>query len=100
MVEKKAEVIDDTPKIKVVTKTKEEPVLENVADSPELDDVDKLSDFKNYVKKNKVNINETIKDKEKYLALLVNYKKVNHLNKKDIMELHDEIVSQHKKHLI
>jgi len=100
MVEKKAQPIDDTPKIRVVTKPKEDSILENVADSPELDDVDKLSDFKKYIKTNKINLTETIKSKEKYLQLLVNYKKKNSLNKNNIMELHDEIVSQHKKHLI
>jgi len=90
-----------TPHIKIITKPEENKVLESIVSSPELDDnVDKLSEFKQYVKKNKVNITETIKSKEKYLELLVNYKKVKHLNKTNIMELHDEIVSQHKKHLI
>jgi len=100
MVEKKAEPIDDKPKIKVITKTEEKPMIENIEDSPELDDVDKLADFKKYVKKNKVNLTETIKRKDKYMQLLVNYKKVNKLNKQAVMELHDEIVSQYKKHLI
>jgi hypothetical protein len=104
MVEKKGASIEEktiTPHIKIITKSEpEKPVLENVTDSPELDDVDKLSDFKKYIKTNKINLSETIKSKEKYLQLLVNYKKKKSLKKNDIMELHDEIVSQHKKHLI
>ena len=99
MVEKRAEVIDDKPKITVGV-TKSEPIVEDIADSPELDDEDKLSDFKQYIKKNKINLNETIKSKGKYMELLVNYKKEKKLNKDSIMELHDEIVTQHKKHLI
>jgi hypothetical protein len=103
MVEKKGATIEEkkiTPHIQIITKPEENKVLESVVASPELDDVDKLSDFKKYIKVNKVNLTETIKSKEKYLALLVNYKKKKSLNKKNIMELHDEIVSQHKKHLI
>jgi len=104
MVEKKGATIEEkkiVPHVKVISKSEEKrPVIENVKDAPELDDVDKLSEFKTYVKKNKINITETIKDKEKYLQLLVKYKKEKSLNKKNIMELHDEIASQHKKHLI
>lgn len=94
-------VIEDDPKptIKITTKSEEKKIVEDIESSPELDD-DKLSDFKKYIKTNKVNLTETIKSKEKYLQLLVNYKKVKKLNKTNIMELHDEIVSQHKKHLI
>ena len=94
-------VIEDDPKptIKITTKSEEKKIVEDIKSSPELDD-DKLLDFKKYIKTNKVNLTETIKSKEKYLQLLVNYKKKKSLNKKNIMELHDEIVSQHKKHLI
>jgi len=100
MVEKKAQPIDDTPKIRVVTKPKEDSILESIDTTKELGEDDKLLDFKKYIKTNKINLTETIKSKEKYLQLLVNYKKKNSLNKNNIMELHDEIVSQHKKHLI
>jgi len=103
MVEKKGATIDEEkiiPHVKIITKSEPKPVIENVTDSPELDDVDKLSEFKQYIKKNKVNITETIKSKDLYLQLLVKYKKTKGLNKGNIMELHDEIVSQHKKHLI
>ena len=94
-------VIEDDPKptIRITTKSEEKKIVENIKSSPELDD-DKLLDFKKYIKTNKINLTETIKSKEKYLQLLVNYKKKKSLNKKNIMELHDEIVSQHKKHLI
>ena len=95
-------IIEDDPKptIKITTKSEENKVLESIVTSPELDDTDKLMDFKKYIKTNKINLSETIKSKEKYLQLLVNYKKKKSLNKNNIMELHDEIVSQHKKQLI
>lgn len=99
MVEDDRKVIDDKPQVKVVTKTKEEPILEDVKNSPELND-DKLNDFKQFAKKNKININEAIKTKEKYLDLLIKYKKDKGLKKEEVMKIHDEIVSQHQKHLL
>jgi hypothetical protein len=103
MVEKKGAVIEEkkiTPHVKIISKGDDKPIIENVKNSPELDDVDKLFEFKQYIQKNKINLTETIKNKEKYLQLLVKYKKVKNLTKNNIMELHDEIASQHKKHLI
>jgi len=103
MVEKKGATIEEkriTPHIKIITKPEENKVLESIDTTKELGEDDKLLDFKKYIKTNKINLTETIKSKEKYLQLLVNYKKKNSLNKNNIMELHDEIVSQHKKHLI
>lgn len=99
MVEDDREVIDDKPQVTVVTKTKEEPIIENIEGSPELED-DKLTELKQFAKKNKINLNEAIKDKEKYLDLLVKYKKEKGLKKEQVMKLHDELVAQHKKHLV
>ena len=70
-------------KVYMYRRPKEKKIIENIKTIPELDDIDKLSDFKIYIKKNKVNLTETIKSKEKYLQLLVNYKKVKKLNKKN-----------------
>jgi hypothetical protein len=95
--EDEKEVIDEekiSANVKVMTKEEDkEPIVEETKK-------DDLAEFKEFAKKNKVNLNEAVKDKQKYLDLLVKYKKEKNLKKEDVMKLHDKMVDKHKKHLV
>jgi hypothetical protein len=62
--------------------------------------VNNIEGFKKFVTEKKISLTEIVKDKDKYLKLLMEYKKQKSLDKKDVVKIHEEIVAHYINKLI
>jgi len=102
MIEKSEDIIVEkkiVPHVQIITQKedKKPAIVETKKESPT---ISSLSDFKKFSEKKKVNLNEIIKDKDKYLKFLMEYKKYKSLSKNDVLKLHEEITSHFINNLI
>ena len=102
MVEKEENIITEkkiTPHVQIFT-SKEEKKSTIVEPKKEQDKVNNLMEFKSFIDEKKVNITEVLKNKEKYLKLLMEFKKDKVLTKSDVLKLHEEITAHYVNKLI
>jgi hypothetical protein len=88
----RVEMVDKSDKKVLEEEIKKAPRVEIITESaPETPINENLNKFKTYVKENNVPILSVVKDKEKVLNILFEYKKKHNLTKETIVEIANEI---------